>query len=126
MTADRLPASEEFGIGGPSFGRAYDLSEIMGDEGVAGSLEVRYQAIPEWRGLQTVPYIYYDLGKVWNNDTDGESFSAASAGLGVRFAHELGINAQLGLAFPLTREPERPIYGDHHSPRLLMQLGYGF
>lgn len=42
-----LLASEEFGVGGETFGRAYDSSEITGDHGWAGSLELRY-FLPSW------------------------------------------------------------------------------
>lgn len=41
-SADSLLSSQEFGVGGETFGRAYDSSEITGDHGWAGSLELRY------------------------------------------------------------------------------------
>lgn len=124
--SDPLLASEEFGLGGQVFGRAYDVSEVMGDHGLATSLELRYRGLAPWDELTLTPFAFYDIGKVWNEDSDGRSFAASSAGFGMRMAYAVGFSGQLGLAFPLTREAERPLYGDGKSPRILFQLNYGF
>lgn len=42
FTSSKLLASEEFGIGGERCVRAYDPSELTGDEGVCAMFEVRY------------------------------------------------------------------------------------
>lgn len=42
QTSNILFSSEEFGYGGQTLGRAYDSSEITGDQGLAGGLELRY------------------------------------------------------------------------------------
>lgn len=120
-----LYSAEEFGFGGQQFGKAFDPSEITGDHGIAAALEVRYSDI-SLGSIQTTPYLFYDTGKVWNMDTDGESISASSAGLGLRFDHAIGIHADIGLAWPLTYNSETPIYGDDGDPRILMQLRYDF
>ncbi|WP_085810780.1 ShlB/FhaC/HecB family hemolysin secretion/activation protein [Sphingomonas sp. TZW2008] len=39
-----LLAAVELGVGGPAFARAYDYAERTGDQGILGSLEVRYDA----------------------------------------------------------------------------------
>ncbi|MBI1274477.1 BamA/TamA family outer membrane protein, partial [bacterium] len=91
LSADPLLASEEFGIGGPSFGRGYDPSEITGDSGAAGRLELQYNDTLSWVVVQDYQvYGFYDVGKVWNRDVQtgsGEEKTAtlASTGLGVRF-----------------------------------------
>jgi hemolysin activation/secretion protein len=121
-----LFSAEEFGYGGGRFGRAYDPSEITGDHGLAGSLEFRYRGLPLWHDAQFEPYVFYDLGKVWNKDTGGQDISASSAGGGVRANHASGVSANLGVAWPLTRDIDEPIYGNGKNPRLLMQLGYRF
>jgi hemolysin activation/secretion protein len=124
--SDPLLASEEFGLGGQVFGRAYDVSEVMGDHGLATSLELRYRGLVPWNELTLTPFAFYDIGKVWNKDSDGRSFSASSVGLGMRMNYATEFSGQFGLAFPLTREAEHPIYGDGKSPRILFQLNYGF
>jgi len=88
-----LYSSEEFGFGGSDMGRAYDSSEITGDDGIAASAELQYNGTPELGYFQVQPYAYYDIGKVWNhNDGQIESISGSSAGLGVRFEHVSGPN----------------------------------
>lgn len=126
LASGPLFSSEEFGYGGPVFGRAYDPSEFTGDHGVAASLELRYQGIPEWQEVSVSPYAFYDIGKVWNEDSGGVDESAATAGLGLRFRHSYGLSANVGLAWPLTQDIENPIYGGSRSPRLLLQLGHQF
>ncbi len=42
-TADRLPGSEQFAVGGDEFGRAYEAAIAAGDQGVAGSAELAWK-----------------------------------------------------------------------------------
>jgi len=106
-----LPSSEEFGFGGMTFGRAYDSSEISGDHGVAGLLELRYQGVPPLKETATfTPYVFYDAGKVWNKNTGQETnISASSAGMGLYVDALYGIHGNIFLAKPLTRAIETPI-----------------
>jgi hemolysin activation/secretion protein len=111
LSNDALLSSEEFAIGGFSSGRGYDPSEIVGDDGISGRLEL------QWKNpgnLQTnVPYVdkyqlfsFYDIGKVWNDDntTSDRDESLASVGAGVRVNFQSGVNGGMAVAFPLTRE----------------------
>lgn len=64
------------------------VSEIVGDRGAAGMLELRYTG---WRTLQPVnfePFVFYDIGFVTNQDSAGQDTrsSLSSAGVGMRFA----------------------------------------
>jgi len=123
-----LYSVEEFGYGGQAFGRAYDSSEISGDHGAAGSLELRYDG---WNNLQPVsisPYAFYDIGVVWNDDTSqAKRESGASAGFGVRVSSDIGITGNIGIAFPLTRENETPVYGQNaEQPRIMLQISQSF
>lgn len=122
----QLFSSEEFGYGGQRFGRAYDPSEITGDHGVAASVELRYQALPGWEAFSFAPYVFYDIGKVWNIDTGMGDASGSSTGLGIRIYAPNDITATFSLAKPLTREQEAPHYGTGKDPRLLFELTYGF
>jgi hemolysin activation/secretion protein len=122
-----LYSAEEFGYGGSSIGRAYDASEITGDHGVAGSVELRYIGLGIINGVTFVPYSFYDAGAVFNDDrTQEKSQSASSAGFGVRFATESQATANLSAAFPLTRSISNPLYGEDYGPRYMFELGYGF
>ncbi len=124
--SDPLFSSEEFGYGGQRFGRAYDPSEITGDHGIAGALELRYLNLPTWQNISLTPYGFYDIGRVWNEDIGSKPISASSAGLGIRAAHIMGISGNIGIAWPLTKQLDTPIYGDENDPRLLLQIGMDF
>ncbi len=108
-TLNPLLSSEQFGFGGSQIGRGYDPSELLGDQGLAGSLELRADLYPEFLKLQNIQlYSFYDIGKIWNknssvSDTPANQ-SAASAGLGLRFAFNRFLSGDLMYAQPLTKD----------------------
>ncbi len=54
---------EKIPYGGVPFGRAYDPSEIIGDNGIMGGLELRYDTFPS--SFNSIQYFTrYDIGKV--------------------------------------------------------------
>jgi len=128
IASGTLYSTEQFGYGGQSFGRAYDFSEIMGDKGVNGSLELRYNSLktPDWLKIQ--PYGFYDFGVVWNFSSDQDSNqSGTSAGLGMRFNTKWHQVANIGVAWPLTRDISTPIYSkNQRSPRFMLQISQEF
>ena len=104
ISADTLPASEEFGVGGAAFGGAYDASEITGEDGIAARLELRMNTQQPWQ-----PYGFYDIGMVRDQDNAvprERRRSLASAGMGVRFAVNDNISGTVEAACPLTRDVE--------------------
>lgn len=104
-SSDSLLASEEFGLGGEQYGHAYDSSEVTGDKGVAGRVEMFYAA--RIKQLGTIqPYGFYEAGRVaQNKPLPGEPLTASleSAGLGLRVGTPLGITGSLEFAKPLNR-----------------------
>lgn len=123
-----LFSSEEFGFGGQSLGRAYDPSEISGDDGIAGGLELRYQTLPPWQEISFQPYAFFDIGKVWNENSGQErTLTASSTGLGMRFQHPNGLSGTLQLALPLTKPVDAPLYGSQdRNAQIGFQIGYSF
>ena len=123
-----LYSSEQFGHGGQNFGRAYDTSDITGDHGAAGALELRYDGWGTLKPIKLQPYIFYDVGKVWNESVGvPKRESGASAGSGIRFTTDWHQTANVGLAWPLTRDVPAPVYGAaHRGPRILLQIGQEF
>lgn len=87
--ANPLLSSEQFTFGGSQLGRGYDIAELLGDEGMAGSLELRYdQAVGRFKIQSLQFYTFYDAGMVWNFKYIGgtpRKQSGTSTGVGVRF-----------------------------------------
>lgn len=119
-----LLSAQEFGFGGQAFGRAYDPSEIVGDQGCAFKAEVHYDGLIDIdAGRHAQPYLFYDIGKVWNLDAGQPgAVSAASAGAGLRYPLPYGINADISLAQPLTRPVDAPQYGEGKAPRFVFSV----
>ncbi|MBW7970007.1 ShlB/FhaC/HecB family hemolysin secretion/activation protein [Bradyrhizobium sp. BR 10289] len=126
QTASRpLFTSQQFYLGGAAFGRGYGAAEISGDNGLAGSLEVRFDQklnFRYWTGYQL--YAFGDAGAVWNDGyrlSDG--LALTSAGAGVRFFLPDDLQADLGVAVPLSyRAPDN----ERRSPRFLFTLSSAF
>ncbi len=99
-----LPGLELYSIGGQKFGAAYDPSEITGDSGAAGRVEITYLQAVTAADWSMSPYGFYDLGKVWQAGTRAaaDSASLASCGLGMR-ASNGGFSSYLEIDKPLTR-----------------------
>lgn len=120
-----LLSSEQFGYGGQQFGRAYDYSEITGDDGIAGAVELRYTSVPLFLNVSSQPFIFYDIGKVWN-DGSVEDPSGSSAGFGVRFAHDDNLSGSVTVAKPLTKQEDAPDSGNSKAARIFFSLSCRF
>jgi len=107
VSESRMLSGEEFRLGGGLFGRAYDSSELVGDEGVGGAVELQLDLpapIAELSNLQA--YAFWDGGAVWD-DVSGfgtTRASLASAGLGLRGNLLSDVSAYVEAAKPLTRD----------------------
>lgn len=115
---DRLLSSEEFGVGGSEFGRGYDSSEITGDRGLAGRLELQYNGTTGWDTVNDYQaFAFYDVGKVFQSDgKDGRDSSLASVGAGVRFNISDYAGVSLTVAKPLTKEVDTRSDNGHEKP----------
>jgi hemolysin activation/secretion protein len=109
-----LFTSQQFYLGGIAFGRGYGSAEISGDNGLAGSAELRFDQKTNLQYLSGYQlYAFVDSGVAWNDGyrlSDG--LSLTSAGGGVRFFLLDGLQADIGAAAPLTyRAPDNPARG---------------
>ena len=109
VSADPLLSAEEFGVGGMGygFGRGYDPSEIVGDSGIAGKIELQINKPYDVRHIHDYQlYTFLDSGKVWNRDatTSDDDESLTSVGLGIRADITEQTKAGLAVAVPLTRD----------------------
>ena len=120
-----LFTSQQFYLGGATFGRGYGSAEISGDNGMAGSLELRYDQKLTFRYLTGYQlYGFVDAGTAWNDGysyTDG--FALTSAGAGVRFFLGDDLRADVAVAAPLSsRAPDNTT----RSARVLFSLSNSF
>jgi hemolysin activation/secretion protein len=114
MASGPLFTSQQFYLGGIAFGRGYGSAEISGDNGLAGSAELRFDQKTNLQYLSGYQiYGFVDSGVAWNDGyrlSDG--LSLTSAGGGVRFFLVEGLQADIGAAAPLSyRAPENPTRG---------------
>lgn len=122
-----LLSSEEFGVGGNGFGRGYDPSEIVGDEGVTAKLELQWNnafTIEEAERVQL--FSFMDAGRVWNDDgttSDQKRSSLSSTGLGLRTTFKNGVDADAYVALPLSRDVDTT---GHQEPRFFFNVNRAF
>lgn len=119
LTRDRLLSSEEYGVGGKSFGLAYDSSEVTGENGAAVRAELSWTTRSDGDGAMVAqPFVYVDGGGAANRDDGSVGANRRvgwqtlwSAGVGTRFFYG-GVSAGLLLAKPfsdLTAETGHPV-----------------
>lgn len=104
-----LLSSEQYLLGGPAYGTAYDPGELTGDHGLAGKMELRYgQALDGELVRRYQLYGYYDIGAVWRKHPLGTldaRDSLTSIGTGVRTDFARNVTGILEIAVPLTHNP---------------------
>ena len=122
-------AGEQFAYGGSQLGRGYDVAEILGDKGMGGTAELRYDwAIGKFwlQGLQF--YAFYDAGVVWNyadasNPNNTLKQSAMSTGFGSRFYSTQSISGNLMWTQPLTKQvAAEELIGRGKCPRIFFSV----
>jgi len=116
-----LFTSQQFYLGGAAFGRGYGSAEVSGDNGIAGSFELRFDQKLNFRYLSGYQlYGFFDAGAVWNDGFGiGDGLALTSAGGGVRFVLSDDLRADIGVAFPLSyRAPSN----ESRSARLLFSV----
>jgi hemolysin activation/secretion protein len=101
-----LPSAVVMTFGGVDFGRAYDSGIISGDNGIAGKVQLSH-VIPLGNPIVPMidPYVFYDIGQTSTAlKAPGQrgSASAASTGIGSRFATGFGVGGSAEVDLPLT------------------------
>ena len=122
-----LLATEQYGVGGPDIGRGYDPSEIVGDRGVSGKVELRMDLNPGWKLLATTQlYGFYDAGVIWNIDSVNlpDKQALTSAGVGARFSFFPQLSGNFFVGKPLTRKVATMTALQHNpfQPRVFFQI----
>jgi hemolysin activation/secretion protein len=126
--SDALFSSEEFGLGGQSYGRGYDPSEVIGDSGFAGKAEVQWNDPVKFDGVVKTYQLYgfVDAGRVFNTDPGANALrtdTLVSVGLGVRAEIGTGTQAGLMVAKPMNRDVATM---NDEDPRFYFNLNHRF
>ncbi|WP_207713970.1 ShlB/FhaC/HecB family hemolysin secretion/activation protein [Scytonema sp. UIC 10036] len=100
LTGDSLLSLEKLSIGGFDTVRGYRQNQLVADNGVAGSLEVRFPPISSYTALQLAPF--FDIGTTWNNRAENpEPQTIASLGLGLIWQPSRSLYLRLDYGVPL-------------------------
>lgn len=97
---------EQFVLGGPATVRGYAQNTLFADNGVVGSLELRFRLLRNVTNeIQLIPFA--DVGTVWNNDRSAlPNNTLAAVGLGVQWVHQ-NLQVRANYAVPLIPIPNQ-------------------
>jgi hemolysin activation/secretion protein len=106
LTPDSLLSLERFSMGGVETVRGYQQNQLVADNGILGSVEVRVPLTSDPRILQLAPF--FEIGTTWNNqDIDPDPATIASLGLGLRWLITPDLSLRLDYGIPLISVGER-------------------
>ena len=124
FSTDPLLIGESFSLGGSAFLRGYDFAQRVGDQGIVGVGELRYDwpdALGAVRNLQL--YAFADGGTVTNLSGGVGGGTLASSGGGFRADVTRDLDLDLEVAVPLT-EPR--FNTNDRSPRVNLRVVQSF
>lgn len=98
-----LPATEQMGLGGSEFGRAFDSGSFSGDSGIAGSGEIAFRLGKgnDKAERRSEVYAFVDAGKLSYHDplsSVRDPQTLMSSGAGIRIAPSARISLSLEVA----------------------------
>lgn len=100
LTPSSLLTLERFSIGGVDTVRGYRQNQLVADNGILGSVEVRFPLTSDPRVLQLAPF--FEIGTAWNSrGPDPDQATLASLGLGLRWLIGYGFSLRLDYGVPL-------------------------
>ncbi len=106
LTPDSLLPLEQFGVGGIDTVRGYRQNQLVTDNGVLGSLEVRLPIASNPGVLQLRPF--FDIGTAWSNrGANPDPSVIASLGLGLSWAITPDFDIRLDYGVPLVSVDNR-------------------
>lgn len=90
LSADALPPSEKFFLGGTEINRGFYAGEVSGDTALAGTVELQLntgfdvEAFGRYFNIAAQFYAFYDHGQTWEQRRDEPNRRLSSEGLGAR------------------------------------------
>ena len=124
FSTEPLLIGENFALGGNAFLRGYDFAQRVGDQGIAGVGELRYDWPDAPGGVRNVQlYAFADGGTVTNLAGGLGGGTLASSGGGFRADLTRTLDLDFEIAVPLT-EPRYDT--DDNTPRLNLRIVQSF
>lgn len=100
LTPDSLLSLERFSIGGVDTLRGYRQNQLVSDNGVLASVELRLPVTANPRTLQLTPF--FEIGSGWNNrDLEPDPNLIAGLGLGAEWQVNNSLNVRIDYGIPL-------------------------
>lgn len=121
-----LLTDEKFSMGGADFGRAFDPGETLGDSGLAGKIEARYDGLVEEPYFDSYQlFTFVDIGEAWTRGTgvgsDNASMSMSTFGFGVRAKFTENLFSSLEADVPLIK-PNNDSTDYRENPRIFFSI----
>ena len=106
LTPDSLLPLERFSLGGVDTVRGYPQNQIVTDNAVVGSVELRIPLSSQSNEFQLIPFI--DTGTGWNNGTKNPDPAVLlGTGLGLQWQPNQDLNFSLTYGLPLIAFPNK-------------------
>ncbi len=106
LTPDSLLPLERFSLGGVDTVRGYPQNQIVTDNAVVGSVELRIPLSSQSNEFQLIPFI--DTGTGWNNGTENPNPAVLlGTGLGMQWQPNQDLNFNLTYGLPLIAFPNK-------------------
>jgi hemolysin activation/secretion protein len=122
---NNLDSSEDLSVGGSNGVRAYEDSELSGDQGYAISLDLIY-ALPKVAQINHNTSLFLDHARIWRNDTtfntDDNIRNLNAVGIGYSMNYQnFDLKATLAHGFGGERKPGTESEFHTHSNKFLVQ-----
>jgi hemolysin activation/secretion protein len=122
---NNLDSAEDLSVGGSNGVRAYEDSELSGDQGYSLSLDLIY-SLPKVAQITHNTSLFFDHAKVWRNDTtfnaDENIRTLNAIGIGYSLSYQnFDLKATLAHGFGDERSPQTEQQFHTHSNKFLVQ-----
>lgn len=120
-------AAEQFSFGGSQLGRGYDVAELLGDKGIGGTIELRFDLNFGKLLLNSLQlYGFYDAGEIWNYHNASNTQTkqgATSTGFGSRIFFNQYVSGNVMWTQPLTKYvAAEQLIGQGRRPRVFFSI----
>ena len=106
LTTDRLLPLEQFSLGGINTVRGYRDNQLVTDNGIVASAELRLPLTNPPERLQLTPFVEGGIG--WNSAEENSREGLASIGMGLLWQADANTRVRLDYGYPLiNRESDR-------------------